>query len=387
MLRIGVIGFGKQGQLYSGILSGTAQGTWPVLPKPKDCLLTAVSARSEEARVAVETIPPVQYFKDWRDLIASDACDAVVITVPHLHHHEIAIAALEAGKHVLCEKPMTIRASDAEAIVAAAERNPGSKLAMMLNQRSNPLLRKIKHIIDSGELGQLRNSYYLNNNWWRPDNYYTDNNWRGTWKGEGGGILVNQAPHPQDLWIWLCGMPQSVYAVCREGAYRNIAVENDVMFIAKYPNGTQGIFTACSHDLMGTDRLELAFDKGKIVLENNRKATILRYADTEQGFGERYDFRTFGGVLAKTPEAIYTKEELTDSSVFADDYVCMFENFAAHVLRGEELIATGYAGLEQVRLANAIRLSGWTGREIQLPCDTAEYDMHLERKMQSEGQA
>jgi hypothetical protein len=138
---------------------------------------------------------------------------------------------------------------------------------------------------------------------------------------------------------------------------------------------------------MGTDRLELAFDKGKIILENNRKATILRYADTEQGFGERYDFRSFGGVLSKTPEAIYTKEELTDSSVFADDYVCMFENFAAHVLRGEELIATGYAGLEQVRLANAIRLSGWTGREIQLPCDTAEYDMHLERKMQSEGQA
>ena len=158
MLRIGVIGFGKQGQLYSGILSGTAQGNWPVLPKPKDCMLTAVSARSEEAKAAIESIPHVQYFKDWRDLIASDVCDAVVITVPHLAHHEIAIAALEAGKHVLCEKPMTIRASDAEAIVAAAERNPNSKLAMMLNQRSNPLLRKIKHIVDSGELGQLRNS-------------------------------------------------------------------------------------------------------------------------------------------------------------------------------------------------------------------------------------
>lgn len=383
MLRIGVIGFGVQGKLYSGILSGTAQGRWPVLPKPKDCVLTAVSSGNEESKAAIEAIPNVRYFKDWRELLASDACDAVVITVPHLVHHEIAVAALEAGKHVLCEKPMTIRASDAEAIVAAAERHPESKLAMMLNQRSNPLLRKLKNIIDSGELGELRNSYYMTNNWWRPDNYY-DGGWRGTWKGEGGGILVNQAPHPQDLWIWLCGMPQSVYAACREGAYRSIDVENDVMVIAKYPNGCQGMFTACSHDLMGTDRMELAFDKGKIILEGNRRATVLRYAKTEQAFGERYDFRTFGGVLANSPEEIFTQEELTDDSVFADDYVRMFENFAAHVLRGEPLIASGLDGLNQVRLANAIRLSGWTGREVQLPCDTAEYDAWLERKIAEE---
>lgn len=383
MLRIGVIGFGVQGKLYSGILSGTAQGKWPVLPNPAHCVLTAVSSGNAENRAAIEAIPNVQYFKDWRELLASDSCDAVVITVPHFAHHEIAVAALEAGKHVLCEKPMTIRASDAETIMAAAERHPESKLAVMFNQRSNPLLRRLKALIDSGELGELRNSYYMTNNWWRPDNYYGDG-WRGTWKGEGGGILVNQAPHPQDLWIWLCGMPQSVYAACREGAYRNIGVENDVMVIAKYPNGCQGIFTACSHDLMGTDRMELAFDKGKIILEGNRKATVLRYAKTEQGFGEVYDFRTFGGVLAHSPEEIYTKEELTDDSVFADDYVRMFENFAAHILHGEPLIASGQAGLHQVRLSNAIRLSGWTGREVQLPCDTTEYNCWLDRKIEQE---
>ena len=383
MVRIGVIGYGKQGQLYAGILSGTPHWGGFTAPQPKDCVLTAVSTGKESRREQIEALPGVKCFMDWRELLASDACDAVVITAPHFAHHEIAIAALEAGKHVLCEKPMTIRASDGEAILAAAERNPHCTLAMMLNQRSRPLLRKIKDIVASGELGELRNSYYMTNNWWRPDNYYGEG-WRGTWKGEGGGILVNQAPHPLDLWIWLCGLPQSVYAACREGAYRNICVENDVMAIAKYPNGGQGIFTACSHDLMGTDRMELAFEKGKITLEGGRKATILRYAKTEQGFGEEYDFRSFGGVLEKTPEAVYTKEELTDDSVFCDDYVEMFRNFAAHILYGEPLIAAGQDGLEQVRLANAIRLSGWTGREVSIPCDAAEYDRWLDKKIKEE---
>ena len=381
MVRVGVVGFGTQGKLYSGILSGTAQGNWPVLPQPKGCVLTAVSTRNEEEQETIESIPNVRYFKDWRDMIASDACDAVVITVPHFIHHEIAVAALEAGKHVLCEKPMTIRVDRAEAIVAAAEKNPHAKLAMMFNQRSNGLLRKIKEIIDSGELGVMRNSYYMTNNWWRPDNYYAGNGWRGTWSGEGGGILVNQACHPLDLWIWLCGMPSAVFASCLEGAHRNIGVENDVMVLARYANGGQGIFTTCSHDLMGTDRLEIAFDKGKVILEGNRKATVWRYAQTEQEFGEQYDFRTFGSVLAQSPMDVYTREELTDDSVFADDYRKMFENFARYIA-GEALpIAAGEDGLAQVRLANAIQLSGWTGKEIQLPCDTEEYNRWLECKI------
>ena len=379
---MGVIGFGVQGKLYSGILSGTAQGNWPVLPRPKGCVLTAVSTRDERCRADIEAIDNVRYFSDWRDLIASDACDGVVITVPHFAHHEIAVAALEAGKHVLCEKPMTIRGDHAEEILRAAERSNG-KLAVMFNQRSNPLLRRVKALVDSGELGELRNSYYMTNNWWRPDNYY-GSGWRGTWSGEGGGILVNQACHPLDLWIWLCGMPEAVFASAREGAYRSISVENDVMVMARYANGTRGIFTTCSHDLMGTDRLELAFDKGKVILEGNRKATILRYAKTEQGFGEIYDFRTFSGVLANTPGEIYTKEELTDHSVFADDYVRMFENFAEYAAGAVSAVASGADGLAQVQLANAIQLSAWTGREVQLPCDTEEYNAHLARKIEEE---
>ena len=384
MVRFGIIGFGQQGKLYASILTGKTLPGMPAIPKSEDCVLTAVSARKESAREEIGGLPGGRYFQDWQDLIASDVCDAVVITVPHFAHHLIAIAALEAGKHVLCEKPMTIRASDAEAILHAQQKHPESKLAMMLNQRANPLLQHIKGIIDSGELGTMRNSYYITNNWWRPDSYYESNAWRGTWNGEGGGILVNQACHPLDLWIWLCGMPQAVYARCREGAHRNITVENDVTVSARYPGGGQGVFITCSHDLLGTDRLEILFDKGKILMEGNRKATILRYTQPENTYGETYDFRTLQGMLMRSPDSFYQKEELTVQNAFCQDYVQMFENFAGYVLCDEKPFVPATDGLMQVQLANAIQLSGWTGKEVTLPCSSALYNQYLHEKMQNE---
>lgn len=383
MVRIGLIGFGQQGKLYSAILTGTSLPGMPAIPKPDDCVLTAISARNEACKGQIEAMG-VRYFQNWQDLVASDVCDAVVITVPHFSHHEIAIGALNAGKHVLCEKPMTVRADHAQAILDAQQANPGTKLAMMLNLRANSMLQKLKGIIDSGELGTMRNSYYITNNWWRPDSYYASNAWRGTWSGEGGGILVNQACHPLDIWLWLCGMPQSVYACCKEGAHRNITVENDVMVMAQYPNGGQGIFATCSHDLLGTNRLEITFDKGKILLEENRKATVLRYTQPEGAFGENCDFRTFAGILMQSPETIYQKEELTAQHAFCEDYVAMFQNFAGCILRDEEPIVPAQAGLRQVQLANAIQLSGWTGQEVTLPCCCEQYNSLLAQKIREE---
>ena len=157
MDRIGLIGFGQQGKLYAAILSGTPLPGMPPIAKPENCVLTAISARNVACKEQIEGLG-VRYFQNWEDLIASDVCDAIVITVPHFAHHEFAIGALRAGKHVLCEKPMTVRASDAQAILDAQQANPGTKLAMMLNQRANPLLQRIKGIIDSGELGPMRSS-------------------------------------------------------------------------------------------------------------------------------------------------------------------------------------------------------------------------------------
>ena len=383
MVRIGLIGFGQQGKLYAAILSGTPLPGMPPIAKPENCVLTAISARNVACKEQIEGLG-VRYFQNWEDMVASDACDAVVITVHHFTHHEIAIGALNAGKHVLCEKPMTVRASDAQAILDAQQANPGMKLAMMLNQRANPLLQRIKGIIDSGELGPMRSSYYISNRWWRPDSYYASNPWRGTWSGEGGGILVNQACHPLDLWIWLCGMPEAVFARCREGAYRDITVENDVTVLARYPEGGQGVFIACSHDLLGTDRLEINFAKGKILLEENRKATVLRYAQPEGEFGKISDFRTFQGMLMSSPDKFYQVEELTAQAAFCEDYVQMFQNFADYILHDAAPVVSAQAGLQQVQLANAIQLSGWTNQEVTLPGDYDHYNRLLAQKIHEE---
>ena len=376
MLRLGLIGFGQQGKLYTHILTGENP--------PKGCVLTAISSRSDAAREQILAIPGIAYFQNWQELLESDACDAVIITVPHYLHHEIAIRAMECGKHVLCEKPITVRASDAQAMLETQQAHPELTLAMMLNQRANPLLQKVKSVIDSADLGSLRSCHYITNNWWRPDSYYASNSWRGTWGGEGGGILVNQACHHLDLWLWLCGKPVSVYASCIEGAHRNITVENDVTVIARYANGAQGTFVTCSHDLMGTDRLEISFEQGKIILEGSSKATVLRYTRPEQEFGETYDFRSFYGVLMSQPDLIYQKEEWTGQQEFLAPYVTIFENFAAHIRRGTPLIAPAQAGLDQTELANAIQLSGWLRKEVSLPCDSEQFNARLKEKIRQE---
>ena len=253
-IRFGIIGMGVQGSYYADILSGRRAQ----IPQPEGCALAAICSRSDKSREAAELGVPM--FRDWRALLESGVCDAVILTVPHFQHHEIAIAALEKGIHVLCEKPAGVRASDVRKMLEAEQRST-AKLGMFLQQRTIPLFSRVRGIIASGELGQLRRSNWIINTYWRPDSYYASATWRGTWKGEGGGILVNQLPHYLDLWLYLCGMPERVFARNRHGAYRDIAVENDVTVLAEYPGGATGVFVACTHDPMGTDRLELDFDR------------------------------------------------------------------------------------------------------------------------------
>jgi len=382
VVRFGVIGYGKQGQLYAGILSGTEHWGGFTSAKPEGCVLTAVSSRNAAATDNIRGMnPAICCFGDWRELLASDACDAVVITVPHFQHHTIAIAALQAGKHVLCEKPAGVRASDAAQMADCAANHPSLTAAMMLNQRCNPAFHRVKDLLEQGELGQLRRFHWIINNWWRPDSYYRASPWRGTWKGEGGGLLVNQLPHQLDLWLELCGMPEQVYTLATEGAWRDIAVENDVTVTAKYPGGATGVLVSCTHDPMGTDRLELCFDKGKILVEDSKKATVYRFKNSEQEWNET----VAAGALERMPaDERYSVEEFEMDQHFADAYIAIFENFAAHIHSGAPLIADGMAGLREVQLANAIQLSGWKGVPVFVPCDTEEFNAGLQKKIDTE---
>lgn len=373
-VRFGIIGMGVQGSLYARILTGH-----PAIPRPQGCVLTAVSSRSDKSREAAAL--GVAYYESWQALIDSGRCDAVILTVPHFQHHEIAIYALNAGIHVLCEKPAGVRASDVQQMLDAEARSTAS-LGLFLQQRTIPLFSSLKSLIDSGELGQLRRSNWILNTYWRPDSYYAWATWRGTWQGEGGGMLVNQLPHYLDLWLYLCGMPEFLHALTVEGAHRRIHVENDVTVLARYPGGATGVFVACTHDPMGTDRLELDFEGGKIIVEDSARATIHRFRRRERAWNESLSMGEMEQ-LQKTADH-HDTEILEKGLAYGLSHRAVMENFARHIRLGEPLVATGLDGLRQVELANAIALSGWLNTTVPCPCDSNEYNAQLQKRMDEE---
>ena len=282
-VRMGIVRLEAQGSFYAKILSGQ-----PIIPgadpiNPSDLLeLTAVSNRDPAAFGALHDRPKIRCFTDWHEMITSGACDAVILSVPHQLHSEIAIYAMEHGIHVFCKKPTSVRASDTRAMIACAEKHPELTFAVMFNQRTNTVYTRLHEMITSGQLGEPRRFNWIMNTNWRPDSYYASAKWRGTWKGEGGG-LVNTAPRQLDLWMWLCGKPASVYTVAREGFHRDVEVETDATILAEYENGATGIFMACTHDMMGTDRMEIDLSRGKVVVENGSHATMTTFLRLRAG--------------------------------------------------------------------------------------------------------
>jgi len=380
-IRFAIVGMGNQGSLYANIITGRPHPGKPPIPRPENCTLTAVcDSRPNDLDIASEL--GVRGFTDWKAMIASGCCDAVILTVPHFLHHEIGIFALKHHVHVLCEKPAGVRASDVRQLLQTRDETGGA-LAMMFQQRTNPLFHSLKTLLDSGELGRLRRCNWIVNHYWRPDSYYVSGAWRGTWQGEGGGLLVNQLPHYLDLWLYLCGKPRQLYACNRTGAHRNIQVENDVTVLAEYPDGATGVFVACTHEPMGTDRLELDLDQGKIIVENSNQATIFRFAQSEDQWNQSLSFPQMQH-LQQEPERHHDTQIITSQVPFGEGYSRLITNFAAHILNGTPLIATGEDGLAQVELANAIYLSGWTRQAVQLPCVDSEYDTLLTMHMAQE---
>jgi predicted dehydrogenase len=377
-LRLGIIGLGAQGGYYAGFLTA---GRVP------NTTLTAICDSDEGKREAAGQYG-VPFFTDYRELLASGLVDAVVTTIPHYLHPEVAIAALDAGLHVLVEKPAGVYTRQVQRMLDAAAAHPELTTAIMFNQRTNPLYQRLHDLVQGGELGRLRHTSWIITTWWRPQGYYDQSAWRATWGGEGGGVLVNQAPHQLDLWQWICGVPRSVFAKLAFGFRRAIAVEDEVTAVVDFGDGASGTFITCTHDLPGTDRLEILLDAGKIVVENSKTVTITRLRAPEQELSKGMDMsdvmRIFSGG-ADTSELMSTETEVIESN-WADQHPAVIENFAANILTGTPLVAPVADGMHGVRLANAIHLSGWTGREVSLqPFDEDAYLAELNRRIADEG--
>ena len=387
-IRLGIIGVGAQGGAYAGFLTGTGGlPGMPAAPCPPHVELGALcDIDPEKEKMCKEKYPDYPFFTDWKDMVASGKVDAVVTTVPHYLHHEIAIYCLEHGMNVLVEKPAGVRGKDVLAMNACAAAHPDVAFGIMFNQRTNKLYQKIKEIVASGELGEIRRSNWIINTWWRPDSYYRQSDWRATWGGEGGGVLVNQAPHQLDLWQWICGIPNKVYAKCLYGCHRDIIVENDVTVVTQYPNGATGSFITCTHDAIGTDRLEIDLDAGKIVVEDSKKATVYRMKKSEPEMNETMTMMEVAMLtMGNAAGGLYETEEFENTDGWGFQHTTVMENFALHILEGAPLLAPGSDGINGVNLANAIQLSSWLGKEVDNPVDPELYAAELNKRIEAEG--
>ena len=367
-IRYGLIGIGAQGGSYARFLTN-APAPFPGMvcaPCPDNCALGALcDIDPEKEKMCKEQYPDVPFFKDWKDMIASGTVDAIITTVPHYLHHEISIYAMEHGMNVLCEKPAGVRSKDVQKMIACAKAHPEVSFGIMFNQRTNKLYQKIKEIVASGELGEIRRSQWMINSWWRPDSYYQQSAWRATWGGEGGGVLLNQCPHNLDLIQWICGIPSKVQAFCHEGKWHDIEVEDDVTAYLEYPNGATGVFITSTADAPGTNRFEITLEKGKLVCENN----VLTLHELE--VSEREFCKTAKGGFDKPP--CHVKEVETDG--LNEQHVGVLRAFAGRILHGTPLVAEGEEGINGLTLSNAMHLSSWLGHAVELPFDE---DLFLE---------
>lgn len=362
VLRVGIIGIGNMGFAHAKcVFENRVNGM--KLSALCDC-------DPQKLESAQRSFTGVPLFSDYKKMTESGIIDAVIISTPHPLHSVMAINAFSHGLHVLVEKPADITISAAEKMNDAAQKS-GKIFAIMFNQRTNPVFQQARRIVKSGQLGQLKRSVWIITNWYRTQSYYDSGSWRATWDGEGGGVLLNQAPHNLDLWQWICGMPTSVTAFCDIAKYHNIEVEDDVTLYTRYENGATGTFIASTGDCPGTNRLEITGTRGKIVLEDKklRHWKLLR-DERELCFDSNASYDDF-----KPEYSEYSPEASGES------HTLILQNFANAVLKGEELISPGYEGINSLALSNAAYLSQWHGnREISLPFDRQEFDLLLQKK-------
>lgn len=298
----------------------------------------------------------VPQFADSAAMLRSGAIDAVVVATPHYSHPDLAIAALDAGLHVVVEKPIAVHKAEAERLLRAA-RPGGPLLGVMLNQRTDPRYRRIREIVQSGALGNLQRVSWTITDWFRTDVYFKASDWRGTWAGEGGGLLMNQCPHQIDLLQWLFGMPRTVRAWCCFGKYHAIEVEDEVTAYFEYPNGATGVFCASTAEAPGVNRLEVAGDRGRLVLEGKRLEWVRNTVDA----------RTFSRAATDGFAVPPTTSEVIAFADTGPQHAGILSNFTNAILDGSPLLAPGADGLPSVELANAMLLSSVRQEQVELP--------------------
>ena len=343
-IKLGILGIGNIGTVHTNnILDGKC---------PRVELYAVCDLKEEKTAWVKEKCESVKVFKDAEKMMDS-GIDALLICVPHYDHPKYAIMSLKKGLHTLVEKPAGVYTKHVLEMNKVAD-ECNVKFALMMNQRTNCIYRKLREIVKSGEMGELKRTSWIITDWYRPQAYYDSGDWRATWQGEGGGVLLNQCPHNLDLWQWICGMPTVIDAKMHYGKWHDIEVEDDVTAYVEYANGATGTFITTTGDTPGTNRFEVTLEKGKLIAEAG-KLLMWKSDITEKEF-------------SKTNEVAFASPEFTFSEVETDgqnpQHAGILNNFADAIIDGAPLIADGREGINGLTISNCMHMSSWTGGAV-----------------------
>ncbi|TDF94060.1 Gfo/Idh/MocA family protein [Paenibacillus piri] len=367
-VKLGVVGLGGMGKSHLRYLS-----------KMDSVEIVGVcDVVAEEADKVAANYQTTSYYSH-AELFEKSGLEAVLIAVPHYDHTTVSIDAFHLGIHVLCEKPIAVHVNDAKKMIAAyeqaKERKPELIFGIMFQERTLPFHKKIKDILDGGELGKLIRATWINTKWFRSQLYYDSGDWRATWAGEGGGILTNQCPHNLDLYQWLFGVPSRINGFAHIGKYHDIEVEDEVTGYFEHENGMVGHFIVTTAETPGSNRMEVVGEFGKLVYEDE-KLVFYRTRESMLKFIKESQSR-MGNV-----ENWYT-EIPVDTNAPSGHRIVMEKFIAAVQNGGGELIAYGPEGINGLTIGNAIMLSSFTDQTVTLPMDGDAYEQKLQELIQS----
>ncbi|MBR2449254.1 MAG: Gfo/Idh/MocA family oxidoreductase [Clostridia bacterium] len=363
-VRYGIVGVGNMG---SGHAKNLLEG------KVENAVLTAVCDINPEKLTAYKE-KGLAVFENVEDMYKSGLIDCVIISVPHYLHPPFAIKAFENGIHAIVEKPTGVYTKQVKEMNEAAKKS-GLVFGGMFNMRTDPVFREMKQLVESGELGEIKRTNWIMTAWYRSQSYYDSGSWRATWAGEGGGVLFNQCPHNLDLFIWITGMmPKTVTSKCYFGKWHDIEVEDDVTVFVEYENGATGVIVSSTGDAPGTNRFEIIGDKGKIVFDG-RSYTFYKNKISEREFNKTFT----GGFGEPEYEVIVSDKKV----LYSVQHAAVVQNVTNAILGKEELLIRGEEGLNQCTFADAILLSTWQNKTIQIPFDDEEYWAELQKRIAS----
>lgn len=360
-VRIGIIGVGIMGSGHAEyLLTGQVE---------KSILTCLCDIDSKKFIKFANIYPKLQCYTDYKEMITSGNVDAVIIATPHYFHPEMAIFAFEHGMHVISEKPMGVEARNVMRMNTAAIES-GKVFSSMFCVRTDPNFRKIREMIMDGSLGKIKRVTWIKTDWYRPQAYHDSANWRSSWKTEGGGMLINQSPHNLDMIQWFFGMPDEITAQVSFGKYYDIEVEDEVIVHLHYKDFIC-TYISSTGEYPGSDRLEIACEMGLLVFENGK--ICFRKTDiSEREFNKSN----------KDPNARPGMQEIYVEplqGMMHHKYIT--QNFVNAILNGEELIAPGLNGLNEVEICNGIYMSAWTGKTVSLPVCQDDFCNLLQQKI------